>query len=505
MIPRLLLASLLVWTSTGCSLLGRSEVWSPATPRIVLTGEHPATEQQLRAAAAAGGQAHVRGTWASAEAARLYASAVCLEWTAVASQASPGDRLAGNWQGAVVGLLEQAQAAELWRGGEDFEIPSAQGPIPVEVLCHGFSWAPGEFDVLHPVGCYRSAAVTRQHVRPGVGVPVVVERRNHATHRPGDGHLRPVTYFAATVVVRPDEDADHPDALLIELFNPHACDSVGTPSGSCPLAADFSAPHALRQVRGGSGPNPLELFIHPDANRHAEGLYFLEPYQPGKIPVILVHGLVSSPGTWIDLVNDLRSKREFCDHFQIWAFGYATGRPFVRAAADLRRQLALARAELQTCGPDPALDHLVLVGHSMGGLVSKLQVSWGGAPLWASISDIPLEQFDLTETERAYTRQLMDFQPNLAVRRVIFIGTPHRGAAAASQIVGRLSSALVRRDPGDATSLLRAVERNQSLLSRLGRNRIPTSIDLLEPANPMLQAIDDLPMADWVHIHTIAG
>ena len=502
---RVLLAGVLVWTAAGCSLLGSSEAWSPATPHIVLTGANPEVERLLLSAAAAGDQEPTGQACGPVQSARLYALAASEAWNDAATCGIGASPQHARWQGAVVGFVDQVQAAGCWRSGASFEIPAPEGTLPVEVRCHGFPWGVGEFDVLHPVGCYRSASLTRHHVRDGVGVPVVVERRTRATGRPGEGNLRETSYFAATVVVRPANDVGANEAVVVELFNPHTCDHVTTVAGAAPLAADFSAPHALRASRGGSGPNPLELFIHPDANRDAEGLYFLEPYQPGKIPVVLVHGLVSSPGTWIDLVNDLRARREFTDRFQIWAFGYATGRPFVRAASDLRRQLAKARAELQTCGPDPALDNLVLIGHSMGGLVSKLQVSWGGDPLWGAISDIPLEQLELTEFEQARARELVYFQPNPSIRRVIFVGTPHRGAAAASQVVGRLSSTLVRRDAGDSASLVREVERNQSLLSRIGGSRIPTSIDMLEPTNPMLRAIDGLPLADWVHLHTVAG
>ncbi|MFM8286973.1 MAG: esterase/lipase family protein [Planctomycetaceae bacterium] len=486
-------------------MLGSKEVWSPATPHIVLTGANSQADQLLMSAAASGGGASAGRACPPAQSARLYALAACASWNDAATCGIGASPQHSRWQGAVVGFADTVQAAGCWRGGASFEIPTSEGTLPVEVRCHGFPWAVGEFDVLHPVGCYRSASLTRHHVRDGLGVPVVVERRTRETGRPGEGNLRETSYFAATMVVRPASDVGVPTAVVVKLFNPHACDHVATVAGAAPLAADFSAPHALRQSRGESGFNPLQLFMHPDANHQAEGLRFLEPYQPGKIHVVLVHGLVSSPGTWIDLVNDLQARREFTDRFQIWAFGYATGRPFVRAAADLRRQLARARAELQGCGPDPALENLVLIGHSMGGLVSKLQVTWGGDPLWEAISDMPLEQFELNESERARARDMVYFQPSPAIRRVIFVGTPHRGAAAASQLVGRLSSTLVHRDAGDSASLVRAIERNQSLLSRIGGSRIPTSIDMLEPSNPMLRAIDRLPLADWVHLHTVAG
>ena len=108
------------------------------------------------------------------------------------------------------------------------------------------------------------------------------------------------------------------------------------------------------------------------------GLYMVQPYEPGKIPVLMVHGLWSSPMTWMEMFNDLRSQPEIRDHYQFWFYLYPTGQPFWLSAAQLRRDLAKVREVLDPTHQEPALDQMVLIGHSMGGLVSQLQTLQSG-------------------------------------------------------------------------------------------------------------------------------
>src|SRR5262245_30953880 len=58
-------------------------------------------------------------------------------------------------------------------------------------------------------------------------------------------------------------------------------------------------------------------------------LRYLDQYQRGKIPIVLIHGLFSSPEDWNDLIGHLRSFPAFVDRFQMWTFGYPTGQGFL--------------------------------------------------------------------------------------------------------------------------------------------------------------------------------
>jgi hypothetical protein len=124
-----------------------------------------------------------------------------------------------------------------------------------------------------------------------------------------------------------------------QLYDPLRVDQVDTASGSQPLAKDLSAPSAYR-LRDESR-TILANFIDRDPTESPNQLFLTEPYQPGKIPVLLVHGLLSDAFTWVELVNELRATPGFVDRFQVWGFRYDTGRPFLASAASLRAQLSV--------------------------------------------------------------------------------------------------------------------------------------------------------------------
>ncbi len=141
-----------------------------------------------------------------------------------------------------------------------------------------------------------------------------------------------------------------------------------------PLAYFLSRPEMNLEsfaTKGLLRPETL-LEIHPGV-RPVVGLYMVQPYEPGKIPVLLVHGLWSTPMTWMEMFNDLRSQPEIRDHYQFWFYMYPTAQPFWLSAAQLRRDLATVRDVLDPHHQEPALDEMVVIGHSMGGLLARLQ------------------------------------------------------------------------------------------------------------------------------------
>ena len=68
--------------------------------------------------------------------------------------------------------------------------------------------------------------------------------------------------------------------------------------------------------------------------------------------------------------------------FQFWTFGYSTGNPIPYSAYLLRRDLDEARRRLDPGKTDPAFDRMVLIGHSMGGLLCKMIAVDSGDRLW---------------------------------------------------------------------------------------------------------------------------
>jgi pimeloyl-ACP methyl ester carboxylesterase len=234
-----------------------------------------------------------------------------------------------------------------------------------------------------------------------------------------------------------------------------------------------------------------------------EGLFMMHPHKTGRTPVVLVHGTASSPARWAELVNELENDPHFWENYEIWLFMYNTGNPIAYSAMLLRDALIKVVKELDPQGTDPRLQQIVVMGHSQGGLLTKMTVIDSGTRLWPF--SVPPEELDIdVETRNLLTNALL-IKSLPFVRRVIFIATPHRGSYQALGILGGLASWLVNL-PGRFTKLsldLLTLQRKGFLLGPM--SGVPTSIDNMNPNNRFIVALSAIPIADGVVAHSIVG
>ena len=234
------------------------------------------------------------------------------------------------------------------------------------------------------------------------------------------------------------------------------------------------------------------------------GLSLLSPYQRGRIPVVLIHGLWSNPWSWARMIEVLESDAALRDRYQFWTFGYSTGDPLPYTAGLLRRDLDEVRRRFDPDRSDPAWDRMVLVGHSMGGLLTKMMVQDSGTRLWRLVSDRPAEDLagDPDDCERL--RRALIFKPRPEVRRVVFIATPHRGSRVDQGGLERLGTRLVRLpDPLRATYGRLMARNGPDFFTERFRKGLPTSIDELEWQSPILRGLDELGLAPTIKAHSI--
>ena len=378
------------------------------------------------------------------------------------------------------------------RRGLTLQPPINQGWLPISYS--GFAWKPDDFHYLIPVGSYFTKTIDIYR-SAGLGIPIVVlncQAKKNSRFLPSENT------FDATLRM-----TSVGGVFRLEMFNPRCVDSATLNSMCMPLAKDNSASiaYSLQNERS----TILNNFIYPESPSELDGLQLLEPYQPGKIPVVLIHGLLSSPYTWARMVNELRATPKFTDRFQIWIFQYATGKPFLTSARELRVALSTARATFDPLGRDSNLSDMVLIGHSMGGLISKLQVTSSGNKLWRSVSNRRFDQVQIPETLQNNIYNSFFFEASPDVSRVIFIATPHHGSRYANRLIGRIGSSLVRPSDRDAAAHRELIQNNPGVFTREIRRRIPTSIDLLEPDSGLLNAVRCLPASDHVQMHSVIG
>lgn len=377
--------------------------------------------------------------------------------------------------------------------------------IPVHHV--GFCWEADDFERVEPIGDYRTNAFRQSFREAGFGVPLVAT----CSGPRGRPFLASQPTFAATLMMcappaaaqRIATQAQHVGGITLNLYDPQTIDYVPHRSKLIPLAKDLSAPLAyrLRHARR----RTLRNFIQPESIEGESQLYMLEPFQPDKQPIVFIHGLLSDPFTWAEMVNELQSQPSFRHQNQIWVFEYPTGQAILESAAALRQHLASCSDIYGHCTGDGALSNVVLVGHSLGGLVAKLQITASGQTLWRSIADKPFEAVVMSPDMREQLHREFFFEPSPSVSRVVFIGTPHQGSVYARRLVGRLGSALVAPTRQRQWEHEQLVSNNPGVFSEEVQRRIPTSIDLLEPDSPLLEAISALPVSSRVQLHSIIG
>jgi pimeloyl-ACP methyl ester carboxylesterase len=291
---------------------------------------------------------------------------------------------------------------------------------------------------------------------------------------------------------------------VLDLANPVEIAAVHIGPARPHLAADLTAP--LLDMLAGMPRAGIEGFIQPFGQGDTQPkLEILEPHQPGRIPVVFIHGLASDEGTWFDMLNELRAWPTFHRRFEPWVYHYPTGASFLQMSAVLRRELRAAVQAADPEGRDPAMRNLVLVGHSMGGLHAKMQVVDPGTAIWDTIATRPFSELRLPADVKTLVGRTFFFKPLPFVKRIVFIATPHRGSALASLGVGRLASVAVRQPPQMQAVHDMAVRANPGLLRPDFERRMPTTIDILRPESPYLRVLERLRLPCWVATHSVVG
>jgi pimeloyl-ACP methyl ester carboxylesterase len=280
----------------------------------------------------------------------------------------------------------------------------------------------------------------------------------------------------------------------LHLINPRQRDTVEFAGKRYSVAANFSAP-LLSYGRL----NELWLgfinMIRGENMRTTSGLLLTEPYDPDRMPVIFVHGLLSSPFIWRRTAIALLKDPEIRRRYQFWAFSYPTGNPISFSALKLREDLALAQERF-------GLQHgVILIGHSMGGLLSQMQVTDSGRTIWNEVFGPRAQVLYSQVPNDSRIKPALIFHANPVIKRVIFVATPHRGSGLATEGIGAIAIRLIRL-PFHLLS-----EIPETILDALKpegwRSAVPTSIHGLSPNSPLLHALDRLPI-QAVH-HSIIG
>ncbi|MEQ1905359.1 MAG: alpha/beta fold hydrolase [Pirellulaceae bacterium] len=399
------------------------------------------------------------------------------------------------------------------RPGKSIELKSLDRSIEFEIAIPG-RWKSETIEKFVFAGDYEALGLANEYRTYGLGVPLI-GIRERSTEPELEKHYPPgltmsFTAFldiegTANLIPGPDDPAQAKAKLF--LLDPLEQNTVNLGYRSVPLESDITTPMAYYLDEPLLQTNVLATFalLNADFAKQYQGIYMLEPFNPNKIPVVMVHGLWSSPVTWLQMFNDLRADKDIRDNYQFWFCLYPTGQPFWESARQVREDLAQLDLELSAQHPGYQRQGTVLVGHSMGGLVSRMLTIHSRNELWNLISDHPVESFEGDPVVLKRIKSTFFFEPVPGVSRVISIGTPYRGSSFATDTLQWLGDKLITLPQVVANDYSRVVSQNRPLLKNEDPLLVANSIDSLSPQNPLFGFLLNAESGQGVEYHNIVG
>jgi len=411
-------------------------------------------------------------------------------------KANPNDPVAlHDYNFAVARMVGIIKANKLDPWTKPLSVPTANGTL---LLTHKRDprpmWNPALYDFTPADQFTIGGDYVKEHVtRPGIGAPVVaVGKQPNKEWR--TNYLTKRVYYGVTAVARFQRDR-----CILSFEDPLEKESVSVDGRTMDLAADFTVPLAVMLASAGPQVPKLQRMLFPEKYAETAQLARLEPYSPNKAVVLVIHGLMDSPSTWAPMIIKLRSVPEIRRNYQFWFYSYPSGYPYPYSASILREKLDDAERRYPTRRP------MVVIGHSMGGCISRLLITDTGDNLWKLLFHKTPAETKLPDASKKIYSDALIFRHRPEIGRVIFIASPLKGSEIATISVGRIGSMLIRSPRRLLLAANDAFKVSTFQANDLKLKRAPNSIDTLSPKNRFVKAINRVPIVQGIPYHTIQG
>jgi len=140
-----------------------------------------------------------------------------------------------------------------------------------------------------------------------------------------------------------------------------------------------------------------------------------------------------------------------------------------------------------------------MIGHSQGGLLTRLMVTDSGSRFWDALTDVPFDKIDVSPETRALIQRTMFFEHQPYVTRVVFIATPHQGSFRVSSFVLSMVRKLVTLPVTLVTGFAELEAKNAGL----PKQATPTAVDGMRPGTRFVRTLSASPIAPGVTAHSI--
>jgi pimeloyl-ACP methyl ester carboxylesterase len=380
------------------------------------------------------------------------------------------------------------------------------GPLQVAVDPSGFKFGGYRLEQFVSLADFDVRGLRNRYRRRGIGAPLAASIAKSG-QQSVDRWLAPGVKVPVTALLRFSSPVYGTRGgemhATIELYDDVETTAVQIGEISVPLESETTAALAY-QLEGA----PVWDFEFAGFRKgdfglvsRKDNLIMLHPYHPGRIPVVFVHGTASSPARWAEMANELMNDPVLAQRYQLWFYIYNTGNPVAYSAMGLRESLQRAVQDLDPQGRDPTLHQMVVIGHSQGGLLTKMVVVNSGTRFWDARYKVPIEQTKLSADTKDLLRRSMFVEPLPFVTTVVFICTPHRGSFVAEGIFGKIGRRLVSF-PGTLTKMSVDLVKLDPGAAKQALT-LPTAIDNMDGSNPFIKTLSALPIAPGVDSHSI--
>lgn len=302
--------------------------------------------------------------------------------------------------------------------------------------------------------------------------------------------------------------------VYLDVYDPYRKQSILLRSLRVPLAANFTAGYGLWLARSGFATQSLRTLLGREDGFERPHIYMMQPYDPDRRIIVMLHGLGSSPEAWVNLANEIMGDETLRRNYQIWQVYYPTNLPLAYNQAYIRRAILETLHHFDPDGMARASQDMVLIGHSMGGVLARLLSSSSGEGLWEGwAQDNAMDPEQQAQLE-ARAAQLFRFDPMPGVERVIFLASPHRGTSMARNTLVRWLSGLIRLPLNMLESVGGAFKGKSGGNADAGKAdalegkrplKVPTSIDNLDVGDPFVLRTADLPIGEGIRYHSVIG
>lgn len=381
------------------------------------------------------------------------------------------------------------------------------GSITIEIDPSSLVWGDRRLVEFIPVSELKVRGLRNRYRRRGIGAPLAAMLEPVDPDKVHDSYLPKGLRLPVSAVLHFDSNAQSlgTGEIHARLVVYAAADHESIEIGGRTIPLELEPTSSIATMLAEQNPlwRDLKAFFAGDRARVRDGLASLEPYRPGRIPVVLVHGTFSSSPTWAEVLNDLMADREIRKHFQFWVFDYNTGNPIGYSAWLLREDI---RGMLDTIDPDrrdPALKRMIVVGHSQGGLLTKLTAVDSGLEYWRLLSAKDPDEMKLSEESRKILEGALIVKPVPEVERVVFIATPHRGSYLANFSIAKWLSRLTQAPLTIATATIEFATADENAASRRKIAGVSDSLDNMSPGSKFIHMLNSTPVVKSIKSHSI--